>query len=99
MNYCIYDNRKLYYHLYWKYIIFGNLIRVKKINKCRNLNVIFIVSELDDFFDYCNLNNSNNVILVIEDPFLVKKITTARNVEFFKLSDVLKKHLCVQNNS
>lgn len=97
MNYCIYDRRKLYSHFYLKYIIYGNLFHIEKLNKCKNLNIIFIASELNDFFDYCNLINSNNVILVIEDPYLIKKINTARNVKFFRLSDVLNK-TCLFSN-
>lgn len=93
MNYFIYDKRKLYFHLYWKHIIYGNLIQVRKLDKCKNLNIIFIASELNDLFDYCNLMNSNNVILVIEDPYLLKKINQARNVKFYELSDVLKKYM------
>lgn len=96
MNYFIYDKKKLYLHLYWKYIIYGKLIRIKNLNNCNNLNIIFIATEINDFFDYCKIKSDNNVILIVEDPFLKKTITTARNVKFYKLSDILKKSFNTQ---
>lgn len=97
MNFFIYDKNKLYFHLYSKYIINDGLISIKNFSNCKNLNIIFIASEINDFFDYCKIKSDNKVILIVEDPFLIKKIIIARNVKFCKLSDAIKKYVNFQN--
>lgn len=90
MKFLIYDLKKYYYHQYWKFIISDKLIPVDEIEDCNDMNIIFIASEASELFYLGRILNSNNIILVIEDPCLKKKVSLAKNIKFDSLNNVLK---------
>lgn len=94
MKYYIHDPQKKNYHLYKDLIIKRKLYFLNKLSAEKDLNVIFIASKLSDLYDYSNLKKDNNVILIIENAFLLEKIVLAKNIVFHRLQDFLEKTFC-----